>query len=58
MLKEDVLGVSLEAMGVLVLREDARVSKGCQEEVVVHYEEEGDRNDEGQDRRVVLQGEC
>ena len=34
-LEEDVLGVSLEALGVLVLREDPRVSEGCLEKVVV-----------------------
>jgi hypothetical protein len=34
-LEEDVLGVSLEALGVLVLREDPRVSKSCLEEVEV-----------------------
>jgi hypothetical protein len=36
MLKKDVLGVSLKALGVLILREDARVSEGCQEEVVIY----------------------
>jgi hypothetical protein len=35
-LEEDVLGVSLEALGVLVLREDPRVSEGCLDEVVVY----------------------
>jgi hypothetical protein len=34
-LEEDVLGVQLEAMRVLVLREEARVSEGCREESVV-----------------------
>ena len=51
-----MLGVSLEPLGVLVLRDDPRVSDGSQEEAVVYKKEEGDRNDEWQDRRVILIG--